>query len=179
MVFLLATGWAVHHVTADHDQGEEKRGYRHRDQGRLENDKGGPLKPVNNPTFKEECGACHFAYQPALLPSGSWDKILGRLEDHFGADVELEPESKKIIADYVKANAAETSRAKRAVKIMRCLQGQIPIRITEIPYIQRKHRKISPDVFNRDTIGSRSNCSACHSTAEKGIYEDDFVAIPD
>ncbi|MBW2091364.1 MAG: cytochrome C, partial [Deltaproteobacteria bacterium] len=42
-----------------------------------------------------------------------------------------------------------------------------------------KHRKISPDVCNRDTIGSRSNCSACHSTAEKGIYEDDFIAIPD
>jgi len=42
------------------------------------------LTPVNKPIYKEECGACHFAYQPELLPSGSWEKILAGLEDHFG-----------------------------------------------------------------------------------------------
>ncbi|MBW2324351.1 MAG: hypothetical protein JRF41_12700 [Deltaproteobacteria bacterium] len=100
------------------------------------------MKPVDNPTFQDECGSCHFAYQPALLPSGSWDRILNRLDDHFGEEVELDQESKKIICDYLMANAAEHSSAKRAVKIIRCLKGQIPSRITEIGYIQRKHRKV-------------------------------------
>ena len=32
------------------------------------------ISPVNSPTYEEECGACHFPYQPELLPSGSWKK---------------------------------------------------------------------------------------------------------
>ena len=61
---------------------------------------------------------------------------------------------------------------------MRSLGNNTPIRITEIPYIQAKHRKINQDVFQWESIGSLSNCSACHVTAEKGIYEDDDVKIP-
>jgi len=136
------------------------------------------LAPVDNPTYKEECGACHFVYQPALLPSGSWEKILAGLEDHFGEGLELDPESKKIIAEYLKANAAERSSAKRAVKIMRTLGNRTPLRITQIPYIQEKHHEVSPGVLKRKSIGSLSNCSACHTTSEKGIYEDDYVVIP-
>ena len=136
------------------------------------------LRPVDNPTYKEECGACHFVYQPALLPSGSWEKILAGLEDHFGEALELDPDSKKIITEYLKANAAERSSAKRAVKIMRTLGSRAPLRITEIPYIQEKHHEVSANVLKRESIGSLSNCSACHTTAEKGIYEDDYVVIP-
>ena len=36
-----------------------------------------------------------------------------------------------------------------------------------------KHRK-----RKRESIGSLSNCLACHITAEEGIYEDDNVKIP-
>jgi hypothetical protein len=138
------------------------------------------LNPVNNPTYQEECGACHFAYQPELLPSGSWEKILARLDDHFGEEIDLDPESKMIIAEYLKANGAEYSAAKRAVKIMRSLRGQTPMRITDVPYIQHKHEDddIPADAFQRESVGSMSNCIACHTTAEKGIYEDDHVVIP-
>ncbi|MBU0973733.1 MAG: diheme cytochrome c, partial [Proteobacteria bacterium] len=38
--------------------------------------------------------------------------------------------------------------------------------------------EISPDVLNRESIGSLSNCIACHTTAEDGIYDDDNVKIP-
>jgi len=86
--------------------------------------------------------------------------------------------TKKIIAEYLKANAAEHSSAKRAVKIMRSLGNRTPLRITQIPYIQQKHHEVSPKVLERDSIGSLSNCSACHTTAKKGIYEDDYVEIP-
>ena len=136
------------------------------------------LRPVDNPTYKEECGACHFVYQPELLPSGSWEKILAGLEDHFGEVLELDPESRKIIAEHLKANAAEHSSAKRAVKITRSLGNRTPLRITHVPYIQEKHHEVSPSVLKRESIGSLSNCSTCHTTAEKGIYEDDHVVIP-
>lgn len=138
------------------------------------------LSPVNNDTYKELCGACHFAYQPELLPSGSWEKILAGVQDHFGQEIEVDTESKKIILDYLKANGVEHSSAKRAVKITRSLGGRAPLRITEVPYIRDKHRDedIPADAFERESVGSRSNCIACHTTAEKGIYEDEYARIP-
>jgi hypothetical protein len=48
------------------------------------------LKPVTNQTYRETCGECHFAYQPELLPSASWLKILNQLDDHFGEEVDAD-----------------------------------------------------------------------------------------
>ena len=194
--FLIFSG-TLHFSVADDDDHREKRWYhkildwdddddhddnRHRKRNRKrhrDGDRRGRfIKPVNNPTYKEECGACHFAYQPELLPAASWTKILTNLDDHFGESIELDYDSKKAITDYLKSNSAEYSSAKRPVKIMRSLGKQVPLRITDIPYIREKHHEISPNVFKRESIGSLSNCSACHTTAENGIYEDDNVKIP-
>ena len=136
------------------------------------------LSPVSNETFKQECGACHFAYQPGLLPSGSWEKILSSLPSHFGEEVSLDQEPQNIIHEYLQANAAENSSAKRARKIIRSLNGKTPLRITETPYIQEKHHELDSSIFSRQSIGSLSNCIACHPTAEQGNYDDDFVKIP-
>lgn len=160
------------------DDDDHKHRKRNRKRHRDNEHDGSYLKPVNNPTYKEECSACHFAYQPELLPKASWIKILTNLDDHFGESIELDDDSRKTISDYLKSNSAEYSSAKRAVKIMRSLGNQVPLRITDIPYIREKHHEISPNVFKRESIGSLSNCSACHTTAENGIYEDDNVKIP-
>jgi len=195
VAFLLVTNGAFHAVWADHDKHKEKRWYQKifdwdddddddddhhtNDRKDSKHSKKHYLTPVDNLTYKEECEACHFAYQPELLPSGSWERILAGLEDHFGEVLKLDPESKKIIAKYLKANAAEHSSAKRAVKIMRSLGNRTPLRITHVPYVQEKHDEVFAKVLKRESIGSLSNCSACHTTAEKGIYEDDYVMIPD
>ena len=136
------------------------------------------ITPVNNPTYEEECGACHFSYQPELLPSGSWEKIMVGLNDHFGEEIEIDTESINVISGYLISNSAEKTSAKRAVKIVRSLRGRTPIRISEIPYIIDKHDEIDPKIFNRESIGSLANCSACHKTAAKGMYDDDNVVIP-
>ena len=195
-LFLMVNG-VFYAALADHDENKEKRWYQkifdwHDDDDNDDNDhhtdnrknskhsRERYLNPVSNPTYKEQCGACHFAYQPELLPSGSWEKILARLDDHFGEEVDLDLDSKKIIAEYLKANSAEYSSAKRAVKIMRSLRGQTPMRITDVPYIREKHQDddIPADAFTRKSVGSMSNCIACHTTAKNGIYEDDHVVIP-
>jgi hypothetical protein len=168
-------------VLADDDHHEEKKWYKKifDDDDKHDKHESEYLTPVNNETFKEECGACHFAYQPGLLPSGSWENILNNLPSHFGEDVSLDQESKKIIGKYLKINAAETSSAKRARKIIRSLNGQTPLRITETPYIQEKHHDLDASIFSRQSIGSFSNCIACHTKAEQGNYDDDFVKIPE
>lgn len=136
------------------------------------------LQPVGNQAYKNRCGACHFAYQPELLPSASWQKILDGREDHFGEIVDLDDEIKTEILKYLQSNPAETSTAELAVKIMSSLGNRVPARITDIPYIQKKHMGIPPDFINRKVIGSRANCVACHATAESGDYDDDHVKIP-
>lgn len=178
VAYLVMVNGVFYTASANHERRKERRRYQERYRNHSEHHGKESLTPVNNPTYREVCGACHFAYQPELLPSGSWQKILDGVEDHFGEVIELDPDSKKIIAEYVKANAAEHSSAKRAVKIMRCLGTRTPLRITEIPCFQRKHHEVRPKVLKRDSIGSVSNCSACHTTAEKGIYDDDYVVIP-
>ena len=49
---------------------------------------------------------------------------------NFGELIELYPNSKKIITEYLKVNAAEYSSAKQPVKIMRSLGNRIPLRMT-------------------------------------------------
>ena len=167
-----------YHRIFDWDDDDHKHRKRHRKRHHDEDYKRKYLKVVNNPIYIENCGACHFAYQPELLPSSSWRSILDRLDDHFGDSLELDPETKGVILRYLEENAAEHSTAKRAVKIMRSLGGTTPTRITDIPYIKEKHHEISASTFRRKAIGSLSNCNACHKRAEEGVYDDDFVDIP-
>jgi hypothetical protein len=180
VVLLFMANGAFYAALADHNEHKERKRYQRRHRNGSEHYRKRHLKPVDNPTYKEICGGCHFAYQPELLPSGSWEKILAGFADHFGEEIEIDQESKRIIAEYLKANSAEYSSAKPAVKIMRSLRGQTPMRITDVPYIRHKHKDddIPADAFTRKSVGSMSNCIACHTTAENGIYDDDHVVIP-
>jgi len=178
LTFLLTANGVFYTAFADHDDHEKKS--RHQKKERKHSEHNGNRNPtiVNNSTYTENCGACHFAYQPGLLPSGSWAKIITDLADHFGEAIELDPEAEKIIADYLKVNAADYSSTRLSAKIMKSIGNKTPQRITEIPIFQQKHREIRQYVIKRESIGSLSNCSACHTTAEKGIYDDDNVKIP-
>ena len=133
---------------------------------------------ITNETYKQECGVCHFLYHPGLLPSSSWKKILNALPSHFDEDFSIDEKSVKEIGKYLANNSAENSSSKRARKILHSLKGQIPLRISETPYIKEKHHELNSSVFNRPSIGTRSNCIACHTTAEQGNYDDDNVKIP-
>lgn len=140
------------------------------------------VAPVTNATYTEECGSCHYAYPPGLLPSASWSKLLApdALADHFGENAELDDEVLKTIQAYADANAADKSWFKRSRKIALATEGvDAPLRITETRYIKRKHHEISDRGFtDNPDVQSRSNCTACHTQAEKGIFDSDTVDIP-
>ncbi len=136
--------------------------------------------PVNNKLYAEECGACHFAYQPGLLPASSWRKIMGNLEDHFDENAELEAEEQKELIGYMVKNAAESSKYKRSVKIMRTLIGtKIPLRITEVPYMVKKHDELTPEMVAKNpNVKSLSYCDKCHTKAVTGSYAEDDIFVP-
>jgi diheme cytochrome c len=79
---------------------------------------------------------------PAILctnqnyyPSVSWIRLLANLDDHFGEMIELDDDSKKAIADYLKSNSAEYSSANRVVKIMEDSQQSQNDKLDITPHI--------------------------------------------
>jgi len=166
----IATGLAL----SDDDDGD--RGWRLFSRGTS----GSDVAPATNPQYTAECGACHFAYQPGLLPARSWKRIMSGLDDHFGENAELTPELLDSLTRYLVENAADHAPHKRSRKIMASLApNEAPLRITEVPYIAREHRELPRRlVQGNPKVGSLSNCAACHTQAAKGSFSERGIDIP-
>jgi len=138
------------------------------------------VKQVTNALYQEECGSCHFAYQPGLLPSGSWRKIMMSLDNHFNDNAELDKTDTQLILRYLTKNSADKSSFRRSRKIMKSLRdGQLPIRITKIPYFVHEHDEIpSRLVKNNAKVASLSHCNTCHQTANSGSFSERDIVIP-
>jgi cytochrome b len=127
--------------------------------------------------YVEECGACHDAFHPSLLPAVSWAALMAGLNDHFGEDASLDPTRAEEIAAWLTANAAETWDTEAANRF-RVLDPAQPLRITANPYWRGKHAGIPEAVFDRKAVGSKINCSTCHPDAATGRFDDQAIRIP-
>ncbi len=138
------------------------------------------VAPVTNPQYREECGGCHFAYQPGLLPVRSWKKLMAGLDDHFGENAELPAEDRQAMTDYLVNNAADKANYHRSQKIMKYMRkNETPLRISETRYFVREHDELSNRmVKNNPKVGSFSNCEACHTRADKGSFREREISIP-
>jgi hypothetical protein len=128
--------------------------------------------------YREECGSCHLAYPPQLLPPGSWEKVMGNLEDHFGENAELDEPTRKQLQDYLVQRS--TPRRGEYRRILRNMDpDRLPMRITDMVYFRRKHHEI-PDrlIRGNDKVRSLSQCDACHRDAERGYFDEDRVIVP-
>lgn len=129
--------------------------------------------------YRKECGACHLAYPPGLLPAESHRRILAGLERHFGQNAELDPASTARLEGYLVARAADAGTHRKSAKVLASLGGgAAPLRITEVPYFRREHRKIGPEVVARPAVRSLANCAACHGGAADWDFDEDRVRIP-
>ena len=133
------------------------------------------LRPATNANWKTECGSCHMAYHPGLLPARSWRKMMGGLDKHFGQDASLEPIPQKDITNFLVMYSADQGNIKYAKSVP---AASTPLRITETTWFKREHDEIRAAVWKRKKIGSASNCMACHKGAEQGDFSEDKVAIP-
>ncbi|MGD8567918.1 MAG: diheme cytochrome c [Gammaproteobacteria bacterium] len=138
------------------------------------------VAPVTNTLYKEECGGCHFAYQPGLLPEQSWQKIMNELDNHFGDNAELGADTHRKILAYLVNNSAEKSNNRRSRKIVRSLRGtSVPVRITQLRYFKHKHNEIPKRLItNNDKVRSLSQCDACHQNVASGSFSESQIRIP-
>lgn len=135
------------------------------------------VKPVNNELYIQECGSCHFAFQPGLLPQRSWTKMMGDLENHFGTDASLNQADTATLLAYMTQNASDKSmNYKRSQRMTNSIsRNSTPLKISEVPYFKDKHRSISTPMITQKEVGSITNCVACHSNAAKGDYHGTYV----
>lgn len=143
-------------------------------------DRGPDVAPVTHALYQKECGSCHMAYQPGLLPARSWEKLMGELASHFGDNAELAAGERKAITDYLVANAGDQAREKRARKIYDSIpRNSTPLRISETPYFVKEHREIPARlVKDNPKVKSLAQCNACHTQADRGSYRESEIDIP-
>lgn len=142
---------------------------------------GEDVKPVTNSAYADECGACHMAYQPGLLPSTAWTRIMApsALSDHYGDDASLAPAQREALLAYLRANSAEQAASSRS-KAFAVGEAQAALpRITETRYFRNEHHELPARLVSGSAeVGSFSNCNACHTTASQGVYNEHRVRIP-
>jgi Dihaem cytochrome c len=132
----------------------------------------------DNTLYVDACGRCHLAYPPGLLPTRSWEKLLGNMQDHFGKPVSVTDTG--AITAYVTTRAADRSSSILSGQIVQSLRSsEPPQRIVDIPFINHEHEDV-PQRLITDNPGVRSlsNCASCHPHAQAGSFRESEVDIP-
>ena len=130
--------------------------------------------PISDQITLKECGECHMAFQPQMLPQRSWIAIMGKLNNHFGEDASLDKITIKHIEKYLINNSADAGWW--SGKFMRGIKDNAaPIHITKTPYWLHKHDddELPKQIWNNPKIKTKANCLACHPRAMQGDYDDD------
>lgn len=138
------------------------------------------LNKVDHDKYLKECGACHFAYQPGLLPAISWERMMANLSDHFGDNAELPADEATTIRNYLLNNAAGRVNATLPKKIMQGSDAKQPVmRITETAYFIKEHHELTPKmVKDNPEVRSLSRCDACHTRASEASFSEREIKIP-
>ena len=123
---------------------------------------------ASNPVWKTECGSCHIAYPPQLLPARSWHVMLSQLDKHFGTDASLDPKVAAQISTFLETNAGRD----------RSSSAQPVLRIGETRWFLREHDEVPARLWKSASVKSPSNCAACHVNAEQGDYNEHSIRLP-
>ena len=122
-----------------------------------------------NERWKTECGGCHVAYPPGLLPAASWRRLMSGLDRHFGADASVDPAAAAEIGAYLERYSASGKRARGASD---------SLRITESAWFVHEHDELPAAVWTRPAVKSPANCAACHTRAEDGDFRERNIRVP-
>jgi len=128
---------------------------------------------VTDKTYLKECGSCHFAYSPGLLPAASWARIMSRPDKHFGETMKLDAAANEAVSRYLGDNAADKSPFVGSQILMERIDPKAPpASVMGVPRLRDKHMVIR-GVIARDNsfkVRALSNCDGCHQAAAKGDF---------
>ena len=124
---------------------------------------------ATNAAWQAECGSCHVAYPPRLLPAQSWRTIMKSLDRHFGVDASVDTGATADIGAFLEANARREG-SKRS--------DPAALRITETGWFRHEHSGIAASMWKRADVRSAANCGACHRGADNGDFSERNVRLP-
>ena len=134
-----------------------------------DDDEGSRKSVVSNAKWQAECGSCHVAFPPRLLPAESWRAVMSGLDKHFGSDASLDAADAREIGAFLEKHAS-TRKPESAVKPL--------LRITETRWFIREHDEVPERVWKNVLVKSPANCAACHTKAENGDYRERNIKVP-
>jgi hypothetical protein len=154
------------HEDEEEHEGRE-RGSRERSGGAREGlaSAASSADPGAEALYRKECGACHVAFPPRMLPADAHRRTLAGLEKHFGQNAELDAPVRERLERWLVANGGDG-------------RGAATLRVTEQPSFQRKHREVRRETWARASVRSPANCAACHPGAADWDFDEDRVKIP-
>lgn len=121
------------------------------------------------PRYQQECGACHTAYAPGLLPASSWQRVMAGLTRHYGSDASLDDATRAELAEWLRVNAASGKRA---------AEEPPQDRITRAAWFAREHDEVSPATWRLPAVKSAAQCTACHTRADQGSFGERDLRVP-
>lgn len=132
-------------------------------------DRGAAMPASVPPAYLQECASCHTAYPPGMLPASSWRRIIDGLDRHYGTDAAVDAATLRQIDAWLQAHAATGGRA---------AQAPPEDRITRAAWFVREHRKIDAATWKLASVKSAANCTACHSGADRGRFDENELRLP-
>ena len=122
--------------------------------------------PADAPqVWMTECGSCHMAYPPGLLPPAAWKQHMDTLKNHYGSDASLDPREEQTIREFLMLVSSNNRLPVESSGV----PGEQP-RITDTRWFTRRHHEVSAEKFAREAVGGPGNCVACHRNAETGSF---------
>jgi Dihaem cytochrome c len=153
------------HHGHEHREHERRRGEGHRE-GLGSRVEAATLRATSQwVTYQAECGSCHLAFPPEMLPGRSWTALLSGLDDHFGQVAGIDAPTRQRLEPWLLSNAGPEAPG-------------TPLRITGLRWWVRKHDEVPAAVYRRSTVTSPANCGACHPGANQGAFAEHEVRIP-
>ena len=119
--------------------------------------------------YTQECASCHTAYPPGMLPARSWQRVMSGLDKHYGTDASLDTATLEQLDGWLQAHAGTYKRVR---------EEPPQDRITRSAWFARKHRNIDSRVWKLASVRSAANCSACHTGADRGDFDDHTLKLP-
>ena len=126
--------------------------------------------------YLDECGACHYAYPPGLLPAASWQGIMASLDDHFEDNAETDEETANYVTNYLVQNSLRPGGNPKWSVLLRNIPQNPPLRIVELPGFQQAHESELELIEDLD-MGWEffSPCADCHRQADQGLFDKELL----